>query len=378
MSLSPTEASRVIEKFVKSKCKVPINLIGEMGIGKSYIVQSAADRLGWYVIDIRLALDTEEDVAGWPRPTEDSVKYLINDWLKLATEKAKSHKGVIVFFDEINRSQQPVRQALFEVMSKYSVRRYQLPENTLLVFAMNPDDGDYQVEPLDPAFKRRMINIYVEPDHKGWGEWAKEHEHKDVLSFINNNPKYLFMGKEVKVAPVIPNPDAWRMVGDVMRKLGDTLTDKESLNVYAGIVGKEAATTFIKYLKSSLHPLTGEEVFGWEWEQIKDRLSDYASRKDNASLVTSGENVIDYMVANEKKLKTEHMERFCRFVLEYSPEIGIGVFTKLGESEGLITKLKEFKKSGDVGKDLIGKVVAKYERVQVEEEKVEAKTKKEA
>lgn len=362
MPLSPKEASRVLEKFILGKCKVPINLVGGRGIGKSQIVKDIGEKLGYYVIDIRLALDTAEDLAGWPRPTEDSVKYLINDWMKLADEKAKTHKGVIVFFDEINRAPLEVRQALFELMSKYTMRRYPLPFNSYIVFAMNPDNGNYQVEPLDPAFLRRMINLSIVPDLKGWQNWAEKHENEQVYEFINNNPKYLFIEEEVKIESTT-NPDAWRMVGEIMSGVGD-LTDKEMLNVFTGVVGKEAATLFIKYLKVGTHPMTAEEVFGWEWENVQKQLHEYLEKKDNASFITSGSNVVDSMNEKPAKLTDNQLERFCRFILEYSPEIGVSILTSLNDNAFI--KFKEYKR---VNKTLVDQVTDKYYREAEREEK---------
>mgnify|MGYP001604973411 CR=1 FL=1 len=366
MSLNPKEAGRVIEKFILGKCKVPINLIGGRGIGKSQIVADTAKKLGYFCIDIRLALDTAEDLAGWPRPTEDSVKYLINDWMKLAEEKAKTYEGIVVFFDEINRAPLEVRQALFELMSKYTMRRYPLPQNSYIIFAMNPDNGNYQVEPLDPAFLRRMVNIPLSPDLKSWQDWAEKNENELVHGFIMDNPKYLFVEEEVKVES-LPNPDAWRMVGDILSKV--ELTDREMLNVFTGIVGKEATSLFIKHLKSELHPMTAKEVMEWEWETVQNRLHEYIEKKDNASAVTSGDNVADYLNKKIQKLTNEEIERFCFFILEFSPEIGVGVLNKLVPE--IVDVLIKYKKNNE---KLIKQLTDKYYR----EEKAELEVTKEA
>lgn len=289
MALNPQQTGKLIEKLVLAKVKVPLCLEGGRGIGKSGIVKQTASKLDWHCIDIRLALDTPEDVAGYPRPCDNHVIYLINDWVNEATNMSKKKKGVILFFDEINRAPIQVRQALFEIMTEYSVRRYKLPENSYIIFAMNPDNGEYQVEQLDIAFQRRMIRITVEPDIDAWLKWAANEGKIDeeIILFIRSNPQYLFSKEKCEIKAEY-NPDAWRMVNDITKA---DLSGTELVNVLTGLVGKEATALYIKFLREKEHPLTAEEFF----KLSNEELVEYVKKIESSGIVTTiVDNITNY------------------------------------------------------------------------------------
>ena len=337
MSLDPQEAKALIVKLVKAGVKTPVILEGGRGIGKSAIVKQAAEELKYHCIDIRLALDTPEDVAGYPRPNGDSVTYLINDWVKLCEEMAKQKEGVILFFDEINRAPLEVRQALFEIMTEYSVRRHKLPENTYICFAMNPDNGEYQVEPLDPAFQRRMIRIAVKPDNKAWIDWAKKNIDTDVIRFIECNPSYLFIDEKIDISATC-NPDAWRMVSELGKA---DLSNNELTNCLLGIIGKEAATLYIRFIKEKTHPITAKEL----WKMNVDDICHYieeAKKENVAVLVTVVDNVSEYVLniyGKDKEpntLEIEQLEKLLILANALPPEQAAAFIQKLAEEDKIM------------------------------------------
>lgn len=330
MSLDPKESGILLQKLIKAGVKTPLCFEGGRGIGKSAIVKAVGNEINWHVIDIRLALDTPEDVAGWPRPMEDSVKYLVNDWFKLGTDMAKKKDGVIFFFDEINRAPLEVRQALFEIMTEYSVRRNKLPENSYIIFAMNPDNGQYQVEPLDPAFQRRMIRVIVKPSVKAWLKWGKENLGQEVTSFIENNPNYLFTEEKVEVKAEY-NPDAWRMVNELNKA---ELTNDELTNCLMGLVGSAATALYIKYCKEKIHPILPKELFKMDKEAIIEYVKS-STKESMATITTVSDNLVEYtntMYEKEKgtnQFDLEELEKFLTFMSALPPEIGATFMSKL-------------------------------------------------
>lgn len=301
--MKPNEAKDLVKTFYKAKLRHPVlNFVGSKGVGKSLLVLNAVEELRTETkedigfLDIRLALDTPEDVSGWPRPTEDSVKYLMADWAK----ETFKYKNIVLFFDEINRSPLETRQAMFELLSKGSIRRQKINPNYLIVCAMNPDNGNYQVEPLDPAFQRRMVMIAVNHDRKGWLKWAKDTGvNNNVLEYIEANDKMLY--KEEEFALVVePNEDAWTMVGRIIEQVPD-LTNNQRFEVVKGIVGQEGAVGFMKYMDTKKAPMSAEYLFK-NWPDSKEELL----KQKNDAMTHTLESIIEFM-DNEKNQKDENL-----------------------------------------------------------------------
>ena len=114
------------------------------------------------------------------------------------------------------------------------------------------------------------------------------------------------------------------------------------LNLFSGIVGQEAAISFIKSLKSDSHPLTAKEVMEEPFEKIENVVKAFLEKKENSSLVASGDNVVDYVNKKGTKLKDNELSRLLRFLLLLEPEIGIGRISKL--EQNIFKLVSEFKK----------------------------------
>ena len=292
----PDDAKELIKKFAVSGVKTPICLVGAKGVGKSFVVRDSAQELGWGFIDVRLSLDTPEDIAGWPRPKDDSVYYLMSDWAK----ETFSHDKVILFFDEVNRSQLETRQALFELMTEYKIRRKPINPNSYIVFAMNPDNGNYQVETLDSAFERRMVRLAVEPDEENWLNWAKETKVLNtVQEYIRDNKKMLFVAEKFEIKAE-PNPDAWRMLGDIISKVN--LTRVELLEVGSGLVGRTAITSYIKYIGDKKKPVTAEELIEHREEVNKRFIA-----QTNDSMASTFAQIKDYFDKESNKTAKKYL-----------------------------------------------------------------------
>lgn len=328
MAIKPGTAKELVKTVVKSGCKVPLCFVGGKGIGKSEVVEQAAKELDIGFLDIRLALDTPEDVAGWPRPGENSVYYLMADWGAATFEKPSG----IVFFDEINRSETSTRQALFEVMTKHSIRRKPINKDWYLVFAMNPDNGSYQVEALDSAFESRMVMLKMEPDLESWVSWASENAHKGILEFIKQNPQFLFINEVFEIKNVKPSGRSWVNVGKL--ESSGCLNGPWAFDAVSGLVGKEAAIRYMDWRQTKVSPISPEEIFT-NYTGVKDKLLS----GENDFLLASLDGVIGF-VSIEKNQTTDNIKVLAQLLLDLPLEVSVGFHSKLPQSM-LLGKLSE-------------------------------------
>lgn len=342
--MKPNDAKELIKMAFDAGLKIPFNFVGPKGCGKSDVVFQAVEELRKQyapktigLLDIRLALDTAEDVGGYPRIVGDSLQYLMADWAK----ETFKYDYCVVFFDEINRSPLETRQALFELLSKGSIRRKPINEKHLIICAMNPDNGEYQVESLDSAFQRRMIMIPMEPDRNGWLTWAKTKKiNKDVFEFISANEKMLFVEEPEFNIITKPNSDAWRMVSEVLEKMPD-MDRKARTVVISGIVGKEAALAFNKFLESEAKPMSAKELFVG-WPETRDELL----KRKNDNIVVTMSSIQDFM--EETKNHTDkNIDMFLELVKDGTNalprEFAVSLFVKIGKELAEAIKAREKK-----------------------------------
>ena len=257
------------------------------------------------MIVIRPALDTAEDIAGWPRPDadNDTVRYLQCDWAK----ETHKYDTVVLVIDEVNRAQNETLQALFEVLSDRTLRRKPLNPETYIVCTMNPDNGNYQVTTLDPAFERRMIRLAVEPDVDSWIEWAESNNvTRGIIDFINNNRKFLSV-KEEYVIDAKPNPDCYRIVDMLLRH--NVLTDDTKTAILTGVLGREATTAMLKFIS------TGETTI---------QVSTYMANPEKYKTVVCG-------------YRNDKLAKFCDEVVDYMNELLTDKYTKEAQCADVVT-----------------------------------------
>lgn len=245
---------------------LPTLQVGPMGVGKSQIMKQIADELGYKLIDLRLAQQESGDLIGLPYKNGDSSTHWAKpEWWPKEGEKC------IVFLDELNRAPNDVRQAVFQLVLDRRLHTHILPKDCYVHAAVNPDNGNYQVETLDPAMIRRFCSIVVEPDVDTWLAWAKGDGKIDnhVSEFVNVNRGLLFHAEEIKL-DVKPTPDSYRML-DMLLKAG-VVSKENQMEIFKGLLGNEGSVAFCKWMdKNYKRPVSGTEVLT-HYEQVKEKV----------------------------------------------------------------------------------------------------------
>lgn len=320
--MKPNQIEALLTEFIRKGCKVPLCFVGPKGVGKSWVVASVAKTLrdegkDFGFMNIRLALDTPEDLAGYPRPREDSVYYLMADWAK----ETFDHESGIVFFDEINRSPLDTRQALLEVMTDFTIRRKPINKNWFMAYAMNPDNGKYQVQALDPAFERRMLRIAFEPDIKSWLSWSHKYGIDPSISeFLSNNANLLVVNEPIPIH-VEPTPDSWRMLSDIIKL--DCVPENLRHEVFSGLVGTEAAVAFQKFLKTACKHMEAEELF----ENFEGNLENFL-RQPNDMLVASIDSVKKFL-SKDSNVDKKISCNIPKLILALPKEMGLALLVAI-------------------------------------------------
>ena len=329
--LSINEAKRLIKRailanLVSEKPNLAITPLvsGKHGIGKSAMIKSIADELGGVCITIEGGTLKEGEITGLPyqyKDDEGRIKFrflpyyaveriqneerrlflasggtadenaaLIGDENRYAQNdlspaerveaiRSGKIKPVIIFIDEINRTENTVYKELMNILLTRSVNGYRFPWWVFFVGAMNPSTQNsiYATNEMDPAQLDRFLKLKVGDSTPEWLKFGKATGiSPSILSFIKDNPKCLSaeskdLNDEEKPTP---SPRGWDMVDTLLKsepQLRAFFTDKENdprivekdmKNLVSAKLGGSVATMFFASLVSQSRALLPEEILG--------------------------------------------------------------------------------------------------------------------
>ena len=361
--ISINEAKRLVKRALlanlatdKRDLAITPLVSGRHGIGKSQMVKSIAQELGGVCITIEGGTLKEGEITGLPYQYKDENgqirfrflpyyaveriqaeekrlfelsgkaaaqemlsgdenRYAMNDLSpqeKINALLGGKVRPVILFIDEINRTENSVYKELMNILLTRSVNGYEFPWWVFFVGAMNPSTQNsvYATNEMDPAQLDRFIKIKVGDNTKEWLSYGKTAGiDPRILSFIKDNPKCLSsqakdLDDEEKPEP---SPRGWDMVDTLLsseellrpfftEKENDPKTvEKDMKNLVAAKLGASVATMFFASIVSKARALMPEEIFA-----------------DDASL-TNTAPVINQLSA-AKKVQT------CNLMLDYLKE----------------------------------------------------------
>jgi MoxR-like ATPase len=225
----------------------PPLLVGRHGVGKSELIERAAEELKIGYISRDLSLMEAVDLTGLPKMNGATTKYLPPAFLPT------KGKGLLVF-EELNRCDRYVRTPCLQLLTARCLNDYTLPEGWLPVAAINPADDDYEVFELDGAMLSRFVQVAVVPDQAEWLQWAERSSiHPAVVNYVRTD-------STIFDAPD-SNPRAWKYVSDVLQVADKEAVDYKTTHAaIVGLVGDKRGVAFLKTLKQTDRPLAAEKI----------------------------------------------------------------------------------------------------------------------
>lgn len=275
---------------------VSVLIEGEHGIGKSDGVREFAKNNEYHLEILLLGNQELGDLVGIPKVSTDKhghevTMWTMPIWLKRMWDAYEDHGTTsVLFLDELNRSQIEVRQSALQIVLDKMLHQHHLPPQTIVVSAINPADGDYQVDELDPALYDRFIHYRLQPNADSWLVWAESNGiHRTIRNYISNNKDKMYV--KDKNANIYPTPRSWA-------KLSELLVSYEKYNVkddqliYDLIVGKIGASVgvaFKTYYEDNNKIVTVADVAA-----IVEKA--YKKKGDDASKFEGAIKAIDKMI----------------------------------------------------------------------------------
>jgi len=278
-------------------------VVGHRGVGKTAGIIQVCREAGWRYVSLRLGQMEVGDLVGIPF-REGAVMH----WSRPSWWPGDTDPPTVVHCDELNRAQQEdTLQAIFQFVEPpvegepRALHTHRLAPQHKVVVTINPPDGSYQVATLDRALIDRMVMLYVESDYSCWSRYAAERSLDiGVRQFLGGNPALLARQGAPMDLQVEPTERAWEMVS-ILRK-NSRFPGGLEMEVYAGIVGREAAIMFMRWLADHRHrPLTAAEVLN-DWAGVADKA---AVQRDDLQAATLNDLTATLQAAAEMTAEQE-------------------------------------------------------------------------
>ena len=262
---------------------------GHRGLGKSSLVRQLCTEYNMGFIDLRCSQLEASDLRGLPDAVNGRTKFLppaemptgdLSDeeynkmlgtapdpnssdyrgWKELELCSQGRRRRGILLLDEVNRAQDDVLQAIFELILDYKIGQYPLPDEWGLVCAGNYMEGDYQVSGFnDAAFLSRFCHLQLSGGESHLDDWvnymSRLHNSKHatavsrVVEFATQNIDHLYGKVTGSLGFTIqPSPRSWDMVVRVIAAAeANDISSDAQFEAIAGLVGVEMASTFQRY-----------------------------------------------------------------------------------------------------------------------------------
>lgn len=328
-------------------------LWGHRGLGKSSLHKQVARGLNWGFLDFRCSQIEASDLRGLPdkedgmtvyRPPADLPRGHAEDEACPACEVLEEgeepipydavHPSLfckgILFLDEVNRAEDDVLQAAFQLVLDRQVGLYKVPAGWSVHCAGNfGDGGSYNVNNFnDAAFLDRFCHLTLDAGTSYVDDWSQymlntHHEHGDVVSKVvqfaafdcdNHLVGQVSGGLDFTIQPSPRSMDAVVRVEVAVQKNPELAPVKQL--VIAGLIGQALALNYDQFtcevtpndildvginksraVKSKLESLSRNALIGLLWA-----VAATAKRKSKARPWM--ENTLDFL-----EYLAKHIER---------------------------------------------------------------------
>lgn len=269
-------------------------LVGEAGIGKTQLTRQIAVEKDWHYHAFFAAHVEREDLTGIPYPDAngDAYKFLVekNIWGII-----NNCKPTLLVFDEWNRGDKAVMNAIFTVMEDRRFGSQLLPDHIHILACMNPSEGAYLVNEAekDPAFRRRLCFVAVQTNETIWLQYAMGPGkfHVAVTDFIKNKPHLLNDTQTREAGKMYANPASWEKVSETcyaLEKAGKEITDEKLRRLMhlkiSGHVGIGSSTEFMAFVENAFTHIAPKKVL-YSYPSVRETVKTWAKDADNSKLL---------------------------------------------------------------------------------------------
>lgn len=174
----------------------PILLMGPPGIGKTAIIEQAADACQVGLVAYTITHHTRQSAIGLPHIVSrryQGQEYSITEYtlseiiasVYECMERTGKREGIL-FLDEINCVSETLAPTMLQFLQNKTFGSHRVPEGWVIVAAGNPPEYNKSVREFDIVTLDRVRKIEIQADCGVWLEYALERGiHHSVLSYLS-------------------------------------------------------------------------------------------------------------------------------------------------------------------------------------------------
>ena len=320
--------------------------VGEAGLGKTQGIGQVCRKMGYRPVFIHTAHYGMMG-AGVPQRAEgDFFRIAVPDNLPKPGEKA------VIIFDELNRGNKHSIQMFFTMLEDGRLFNYEIPEDCLVVGAMNPSTQNYTVTDVEneAAMRRRIKFMYVIEDFKGWKEHAASpafHHgaigpakdkpcHPLILKFFSDQSKLLYDEKAKSAGKQYACPATVETVSEdaynIEAQGRHSIYSAFAYARYSASIGTTMTTQLIEFLKDNNVMVGAGDVLA-RFKKVKSKINQLVSKQMHEPLSDLCGNVLNLMFADQPAIKTT-AKNFLQFCSIVPPEMAANMLFQMKEVAG--------------------------------------------
>jgi len=367
--ISFKQFGRITPHIVRSR--KPIMGHGAHGIGKSQVVYQMADALAgilgpdfekkygkdyvFPVVERRASQMADTgDVIGVPE-VNDTDLGRVTSFAPLGWFAQACNEPCILFFDEVDRANNDVRQSLMELTDSRKIAGFTLHPDTIIIAMVNggvhDENNAYQVSEMDPAENDRWWHVNLQPTVEDWLTWAKGKVQEVTYDFIAQNKMYLEHSGDFEPNKVYPTRRSWDHFDKALRNARDAGCDllapdetgKINMDVYfigEGFVGQEASIAYRDFVENYNKMVTVDDILAGRKQNL---IKDFKVNDSNA--------MVDKIATDEKiknGLNKEQIKNLAIFCHAIQAELVMKAWEKLTKvSPDVVKVMWNVKVNGD-------------------------------
>jgi hypothetical protein len=239
--MKPNELRTFLAAAIRERLNVLVT--GAPGVGKSAIVEAAAQDVGAAVILDHPQVKDPTAAAGlpWVVQTEGGVGAAFIPFGCLAAAMA-AEQPTVWFLDDLGQAPPSVQAAYMQLLLAREVNGNRLPDVVTFVAATNRRGDRAGVSGILEPVKSRFASIVeLQPDVDDWVLWAREQDYisAEDIAFMRYRPELLFDFQPTADFTQSPTPRTWAHAARIL-SLG--LPPEIEEQALIGAVGVAAAT----------------------------------------------------------------------------------------------------------------------------------------
>ena len=181
----------------------PILLMGPPGIGKTAIMEQAADECGIALVSYTITHHTRQSAIGLPFLTKRTydgkeltiTEYTMSEIIASVYDKIEEtglHEGIL-FIDEINCVSETLAPTMLQFLQRKSFGSHFVPEGWIIVAAGNPPEYNKSVRDFDVVTLDRLKRIDIEDNYEVWKPYAyKNRIHPAIISYLDIKKQHFY------------------------------------------------------------------------------------------------------------------------------------------------------------------------------------------